>query len=71
MFPEIAGELGTGAVFLAAAVLLGRWLYGLSRRNPTSNLINGSMIADFVCVTEVMLLGIGVMLLLRALFDIF
>ena len=56
-----------GTLMITAAVVLGRLLYEMSRRNPDSILVNNGVIADLVCVFEVILVVAGPMLLLHAL----
>ena len=54
-------------VMITAAAVLGRLLYKISRRKPDSILVNNGMLADLVCVFEVILVVAGPMLLLHAL----
>ena len=69
MFPAFLGELLTGLGMLASAILGGYWLIGLSRRRPDSLLVNEGVVADIVCVGEVILLVAGVMLMVRGFVD--
>lgn len=63
-------EFLSGSGMLAAAVMGGFWLKGLSRRQPESILVNEGILADMVCVGEVMLLVVGAMLLVRGVVDL-
>lgn len=67
MYPLIAEEAALGIALIMAATVFGRWLYAKARRDPQSVLVNSGMVADLVCVTEVMLIIFGPMLLLHAL----
>lgn len=60
-------EIAWGAAMLATAMFFGQWLFRLSRRAPSSVLVNNSLLADFICVGEVMLLVLGLMLFTRGL----
>lgn len=60
-------ELVAGAAVTTAAVVFGRLLYVMSRRNPNSILVNNGMMADLVCVFEVVLVVTGPMLLVHAI----
>lgn len=59
-------QLAAGAAAIVAAVLLGRMLYQTARRNPDSVLVHTGMLADMLCVVEVMLVVLGPMILIRA-----
>jgi len=58
-------ELAVAASAIVAAVLLGRLLYRTARRNPDSILVHNGMLADMLCVAEVILVVMGPMLLVR------
>ena len=61
------GELAAGAATIVVAVIFGRALYRISRRNSDSVLVHEGMLGDMICVVEVMLVVIGPLLLIRAL----
>lgn len=63
-------ELFSGLAMLGAAVTGGFWLKGLSRRSPQSILVDAGVLADMVCVGEVMLLVLGGMMLVRGIVDL-
>jgi len=66
MLPLIAEQLALGLAMIVSAFFFGQWLYAKGRRDPESVLVNASLLADFVCVFEVILIVLGTMLLLRA-----
>jgi len=70
MFSTYYAELLIGLSLFAAAFLIGRWLLSLARRRPHSLLVNEGVIADMVCVGEVILIVSGVMMLVRGFMDL-
>jgi len=56
-------ELVASTAIIAAAVLLGRLLYVTARRNPDSILVKTGMLADMLCVVEVIFVVLGPMVL--------
>ena len=70
MFSTYYAELLIGLSLLAAAFLIGRWLLSIARRRPHSLLFNEGMIADMICVGEVILIVSGFMMLVRGFMDL-
>ena len=69
MLSNFYGDLLAGLALIGAALLTGRWLIGLARRRPRSMLVNEGIIADIVCVGEVVLLIGGAGLLIRGFME--
>jgi len=60
-------ELAASAAIIVSAVLLGRLLYVTARRNPDSILVKTGMLADMLCVVEVIFVVLGPMMLFHFL----
>jgi len=60
-------ELAASAAIIVSAVLLGRLLYVTARHNPGSMLVRTGMLADMLCVVEVILVVLGPMMLFHFL----
>lgn len=67
MFSNSYAELLMGLALFATAFIIARGLISLARRRPRSLLVNESVIADMVCVGEVVLIVGGIMMLSHGL----